>query len=73
MNNLSFIQVWITNLNGYFLQGIIPKELIVNVKDLEAYENELAKLYPIGGRLRFKNVPLSISDQLEPGECRIIE
>lgn len=60
------------------MQGKVPKTLIVNVKDLDEYEEYLTKLYPNGiipvlrdGLLRYKNIPLAISDQIKQGECLI--
>jgi hypothetical protein len=74
---MNFILKWREALYQQFDQGKQPRTLIVNQQDLEEYEQYLSKIYeggiiPIyGGVLRYKDIPLGISDQLERGEVML--
>lgn len=77
MNNLSFLSIWRSRIFNSLLIGTKIKTLIVNSEDLVNYENALAEfsggIIPVkkDGLLRYKNIPLGISDQLKPGECEL--
>lgn len=77
---MKFILKWRDAIHHYILQnGKPPKALIVNLLDLEEYEAHLSKLYPggiipiEGGVLRYKNVPIGFSAQLQRNEWAIEE
>lgn len=59
--------------------GKEPKTLIVNLQDLCEYEEYLSGTYEsgiiptIGGVLRYKNIPLGVSEELKRGEWAIEE
>lgn len=77
MNNLSFLSNWRSRIFNSLLIGTKIKTLIVNSEDLVNYENALAEfsggIIPVkkDGLLRYKNIPLGVSDQLKPGECEL--
>jgi hypothetical protein len=74
----TFILKWRRAVYERFLTGKSIKTLIVNQKDLESYEDWIASLNQgviptFNGVLTYKNVPLGISEQLQPGECAVEE
>ncbi len=77
MTNLSFLSEWRKRIYNTLIIGGKIKTLIVNSEDLVKYENALAEfssgIVPIkkDGLLRYKNIPLGVSDLLKPGECEL--
>ena len=78
MKKYSFLSNWRARIYNSLLIGTKVKFLIVNKEDLIEYENELASLSPGGiiaidksGYLKYKNIPLAISEHLNRGECEL--